>query len=118
LPGRAGTALVAAADPPATARPHGSGPSRRTSPARSDEPLAGTNLDPSRRLGRQPHRPWIGLGARFGTVLGPHVVRDGERSARLCTSCTAASRPHIRGDQRKRVAAIYWRLSVSSCWGF
>jgi hypothetical protein len=27
--------------------------------------------------------------ARFGTTLGPHVVRYGERSAHRCTSCRA-----------------------------
>ncbi len=63
LPGRAGTALVAASDPPETARPHGSGPGRPTSPARSADTVAGTNLDPGRRLGRRPHRPWIGCAS-------------------------------------------------------
>ena len=34
-----------------------------------------------------------------------------ERSARLCTSRIATNRPHTRGDQRKRVTAIYWGSS-------
>jgi 1-acyl-sn-glycerol-3-phosphate acyltransferase len=55
-----GSALVAHARPPATDRPHGSGPGRPASPARSAEPLAGTNLDPSRCLGRRPYRPFLG----------------------------------------------------------
>jgi hypothetical protein len=29
----------------------------------------------------------------FGTILGPHVMRDGERPARLCTLCTRTNRP-------------------------
>jgi hypothetical protein len=28
----------------------------------------------------------------FGTILGPHVMRDGERPARLCTLCTRTNR--------------------------
>jgi hypothetical protein len=42
-----------------------------------------------------------------GTNWGPHALRDGERSARLCTSSTAPPRPHTPGDQRKRVTVIY-----------
>jgi hypothetical protein len=47
----------------------------------------------------------------LGTNWGPHVMRDGERPARLCTSHTAANRPRTAGDLRKRVAAIYWGSS-------
>jgi hypothetical protein len=49
--------------------------------------------------------------SRSGTIWGPHVMHGDERSARLCTSRTAANRPQTRGDQRKRVAAIYWGSS-------
>jgi hypothetical protein len=28
----------------------------------------------------------------FGTIFGPHVKRDGERPARLCTLCTRTNR--------------------------
>ena len=56
LPRRAGTALVAAAGPSAIARPHRSRAGRATSPTRSSGPMAGTNLDAGRRLGRRPHR--------------------------------------------------------------
>src|ERR1700757_4424775 len=47
-----------------------------------------------------------GPACDLGTNWGPHVMRDGERSARLCTSYTPADRPHARGDQRKCVTAI------------
>jgi hypothetical protein len=46
-----------------------------------------------------------------GTIWGPHVMRDDERPAHLCTSRMAANRPHAPGDQRKRVTAIYWGSS-------
>jgi hypothetical protein len=38
-------------------------------------------------------------------------MRGDERPARVCTSRTAANRPHARGDQRKRLTAIYWGSS-------
>lgn len=38
-------------------------------------------------------------------------MRGDARPARLCTSRTAANRPHTRGDQGKRVTAIYWGSS-------
>src|ERR1700689_4746493 len=47
----------------------------------------------------------------FGTSLGPRVMRDGERPARLCTLCTRANRPPTVRDLGKRVAAIYWGSS-------
>jgi hypothetical protein len=50
-----------------------------------------------------------------GTNWGPHALRDGERSARLCTSSTAPPRPHTPGDQGKRVTAIYWGSSGFPC---
>jgi hypothetical protein len=50
----------------------------------------------------------------LGTTLGPRVVRDAERPARLCTPCTPANRPRTAGDLRKRVTAIYWRQVVPS----
>ncbi len=49
--------------------------------------------------------------AFLGTILGPHVMRDGERPARLCTPCTATSRPSAAADLRKCVAATYWGSS-------
>ena len=49
--------------------------------------------------------------AFLGTILGPHVVRAGERPARLCTSCTATSWLELVRDLRKRVIAIYWGSS-------
>ena len=56
LPRRAGTAVVAAAGPPAIACPHDPHPGCPTSRTRPAEPMAGTNLDKGRRLGRRPHR--------------------------------------------------------------
>jgi hypothetical protein len=50
----------------------------------------------------------------FGTALGPHDMRGDERSACLCTRRMAANRPNNRGDQRKRVTAIYWGSSGAS----
>jgi hypothetical protein len=47
----------------------------------------------------------------FGTALGPHVMRDGERPARLCTLCTCTNRPPTVRDLRKCVTAIYWGSS-------
>jgi hypothetical protein len=42
----------------------------------------------------------------LGTSLGPHVVRGGERPARLRASCTPTDEPHTRGDLRKRVPLL------------
>jgi hypothetical protein len=47
----------------------------------------------------------------FGTALGPHVMRDGERSARLYTSCADTTDPHTARDLGKCVTAIYWGSS-------
>jgi hypothetical protein len=47
----------------------------------------------------------------FGTALGPHAMRDGERTARLCTLCTRANRPPAVSDLRKCVTTIYWGSS-------
>jgi hypothetical protein len=47
----------------------------------------------------------------FGTALGPHVMRDRERLARLCTLCTRTNRPPTVSDPRKCVTATYWGSS-------
>jgi hypothetical protein len=44
----------------------------------------------------------------FGTALGPHIMRDGERTARPCTLCTRTNRPPTVCDLGKWVTAIYW----------
>jgi hypothetical protein len=36
--------------------------------------LAGTNLDPGRRLGRRPHRPWIGYGRLLLDPFWDHTL--------------------------------------------
>ena len=56
LPRRAGPARLGFAGPPATACPHDPHPGRPTPRTRPAEPMAGTNLDKGRRLGRRPHR--------------------------------------------------------------
>ncbi len=48
---------------------------------------------------------------QLGTILGPHVIRDGERPARLCTSCTNTTDPEYGGDLGKRHTPIYWGSS-------
>jgi hypothetical protein len=45
-----------------------------------------------------------------GTVLGPHVMRDGERPARVGT-LLRQKLPLDTADQRKRVTAISWGSS-------
>src|SRR6516164_9842325 len=50
-------------------------------------------------------------GVSWGTILGPHVMRAGERPARLCTPRTATTPPHAAHDLRKRVTATYWGSS-------
>jgi hypothetical protein len=47
----------------------------------------------------------------FGTTLGPHVMRGGERPARLYTSCADPVGPQTARDLRKCVSAIYWGSS-------
>jgi hypothetical protein len=64
------------------------------------------------RTRRPVRRRWmIGRGPLVGTSLGPHVMRDGERPARLCTLCMRTNRPPPVSDLRKRVTAIYWGSS-------
>jgi hypothetical protein len=46
-----------------------------------------------------------------GTIWGSHVMHGDERSARLCTSRTAANQPYTARDLRKGVTAIYWGSS-------
>jgi hypothetical protein len=46
-----------------------------------------------------------------GTIWGPHVMHGDERSARLCTSRTAANQPQTAAGLRKRVTATYWGSS-------
>ena len=90
LPGRARTILVAAANPPAASRPHRSGTGCPTSPTRPDWPLAGTNLDPGRRLGRRPHRPFVEF-ATASSGPGSGGIRDPARSADVACTVDAAS---------------------------
>jgi hypothetical protein len=47
----------------------------------------------------------------LGTIFGPHVVRDAERPARLCTSRSAADHAQTARDLRKCFTAIYWGSS-------
>jgi len=49
----------------------------------------------------------------FGTALGPHIMRDGERTARPCTLCTRTNRPPTVCDLGKWVTAIYWGVKWS-----
>jgi hypothetical protein len=42
---------------------------------------------------KQPRRQSPTYGPLFGTTLGPHAVRGGERPARLCTSCAITAGP-------------------------
>lgn len=51
----------------------------------------------------------------FGTTLGPHIMRDGERPARLHTSCADPVDPQTIRDLRKCVTAIYWGSSGAGC---
>jgi hypothetical protein len=46
-----------------------------------------------------------------GTNWGPHVMRDGERPARLCTSCTAIPWRITAADLRRCVTATFWGSS-------
>jgi hypothetical protein len=63
--------------------------------------------------------PTVHLSARLrsssrpvmGTILGPHVMRAGERPARLCTCRTATIWAMRRRDLPKRGTAIYWGSS-------
>jgi hypothetical protein len=57
--------------------------------------------------GRAPYLP-VGPHVTVGTNWGPHVMRDSERSARLCPVMPRQEPVPGTADQGERVAAIYW----------
>src|SRR6516225_6824969 len=61
--------------------------------------------------GKCTYRAGRGVRSTLGTILGPHVIRDGERPARLCTLCTVGFWPVTHAELGKCVTAIYWGSS-------